>query len=429
MALELEDRLERVAERLAPTSASRERARSAALAALQQAPRRRPRRGLPVLSAVAAVVIVIVGILALLAAPWRESPLTTERALAALGHHPVVHAIVEQPRPRASVIELATGRERPEAHRSEYWYDDERDLLRVRLSVGGVPLPGGEYLHSPEGFFTDRGVQREQIRPPRLDPALGRFASGYKEALDNGEATVVGEEVVDGREAVILRFPEDQVSQDVRVAAYDVAVDADEFRPFRFRLSSNPDGSPPSPWSEAPRVIEIETIPRDPSDFEPPHAGKPRPAGQTGVEERTLDPADAAAALGRPAFWPGRAIEGAELTQIELMRLTTRWTDGRTSEGHALVFQYGVDRRTAHLEGKPSLIVTESSSAEETPRFDFGGAMPEPGELRLTGFGNAGAVDAEMWFGSMQRDGMYISLESPQRSLIVSAAKAMIPLD
>jgi hypothetical protein len=55
--------------------------------------------------------------------------------------------------------------------------------------------------------------------------------------------------------------------------------------------------------------------------------------------------------------------------------------------------------------------------------------MPRPGELRLAGPGRAEDGDAEMWFGAMQRDGVYISLESRQRDLILAAAKAMVPLD
>jgi hypothetical protein len=425
MPPELEDRLERAADALpAPSPNSRDRARGAALAALAPPPRRRRRQVVLLVPAVAFAVAVA----AVLAAPWRDNPLATERALAALGHEPVIHAIVEQPSPRQTVIDLASGRERPEAPRSEYWYDDERDVLRVRLSIGGRPLPGAEYVHSPEGFFTDRGVQRDQMRPPQLDPALEGFASGYREALDSGEATVVGEEVVDGREAVILRFPLPPGPSGEQISE-DVAVDADEYRPLRFRFSSTAAPGRTSPWSEAPRVVEIETIPRDARDFEVPQGSEPRPAGQTGVDERKLSPAEAATALGRPVFWPGRVVEGVELAQIELMRLTTTWTDGRVTEGHALVFRYGLDRRTAHLEGKPSLIMTEGTSTEGALRFELGGSMPRPGELRLAGPGRAEDGDAEMWFGAMQRDGVYISLESRQRDLILAAAKAMVPLD
>jgi hypothetical protein len=294
--------------------------------------------------------------------------------------------------------------------------------------VGGELLPGGEYLHSPEGFFTDRTVDRGQTQPPRLDPALQGFASGYREALDSGKATVVGEEVVDGREAIILRFSLPSGPSGEQVSE-DVAVDADDYRPLRFRFSSTAASGRTIPWSEASRVVEIETIPRDPRDFEPPQAGEPRPGGQTGVDERKLSPAEATTALGRPAFWPGRAVDGVELAQIELFRRTTTWTDGRVTENHVLEFQYGADQRTAHFEGKPSLIITEGTSAEDHLRFGLGGSAPGPGELRLTGAGMTDSGDAEIWFGNMQRDGVYISFRSPRRDLILAAAKAMVPLE
>jgi hypothetical protein len=426
MSLELEDRLEQAVDALpAPTPGSRDRARAAALAALGQAPRRRLRGVVLIVPAIALAVAVAGAVF--LAAPWQDGPLATERALAALGHQPVVHAIVEQPGEQRTIIDLTPGRERVEVLRTEYWYDGERNVLRVRLSMGERLLPGGEYLHSPEGFFTDRGVRRGQ-KPAQLDPALETFASGYRDALDSGEATVVGEEVIDGRKAIILRFSLPSPPSGEQLSE-DVAVDADDYRPLRFRFSSRADPSRTSPWSEAPRIIEIETIPRDTADFEPPRAGEPRPAGQTGVGERTLEPTEAATALGRPALWPGRVVAGVELTEIELTRLTTRWTDGRETEGHALVFRYGADRRTAHLEGKPSLIITEGTSIEHALRFDLGGSTPGPGELALAGVGKTDRGEAEMWFGSMQRDGIYVSFESPQRGLILAAAKSMVPLN
>jgi hypothetical protein len=429
MPRELEDRLERVADTLpTPTSESRDRARSAALAALAQPPRRRRRL---VFLVPAAAVTVAVGAVAILAAPWRDSPLVAEHALAALGDQPVLHVIVEQSSPRETVIDLASGGERPEAIRSELWYDDERDRLRGRLSWSGRP-PHLEYLHSPEGIFTDHGVERDQPGPPRLDPAMEGFASGYRKALDSGEATVVGKEVVDGREAVILRFSLPPRRKAARPQAFEeVAVDADDYRPLRVRFGPLMSSRP---WSEAPSVVEIETIARDPRDFERPPRGEPRPQWRIGVDERRLEPADAATALGRPAFWPGRTVAGVELAQIVLVRLTTTWTDRDVTEAPALMFQYATDRRTAHREGKPSLIMMERTLVgDEVVDLGVppqpGGSIPRPGELRLTGFGKTDSGDPEMWFGGMQRDGVYISFESKKRDLIVAAAKAMVRLD
>jgi hypothetical protein len=130
-------------------------------------------------------------------------------------------------------------------------------------------------------------------------------------------------------------------------------------------------------------VVEIDAVPRNSRDFVPPERAEPRPAQQTGVDERTLTPAEAATALERPGRWPGRVVDGVELAQIELMRLTTRWTDGRVTEGRALVFQYGADRRAAHLEGKPSLIITEGTSAEGLKLRDT--VTGEPSEMAVQG--------------------------------------------
>jgi hypothetical protein len=427
MSADLEERLERAVDDLpAPTDEARKRARSAALAALSQGPPRRRRR--PVLLFAAGALSVAVAVAAVLAAPWEDNPLASERALAALGDQPVVHAIVEHPGSGVTVVDLASGQQRSEAHRSEYWYDDERDLLRVRLTVGGKLLPGGEFVQSPEGFFTDRGGRQGHGRPPQLDLALEGFASRYRDALESGAATVVGEEVVDGRDAVVLRFSLRSGPQGEQISE-DVAVDADDYRPLRFRFSSSDVQT--TPWSKAPRVVEIATIARDPRDFARPEPAEPRPSQQTAVEEGTLTPAQAATALGRPVFWPGPTVGGVELAQIELMRLTTRWTDGDETESHALTFQYGVSQRDAYLEGKRSLIITEGTSPVEILRFGpLGAPPPGPDELRLIGFGrrNAGGSEAEMWFGSMQRDGVYISLQSPNRELVLAAARSMAPL-
>jgi hypothetical protein len=231
--------------------------------------------------------------------------------------------------------------------------------------------------------------------------------------------------VVDGREAIILRI-DLPPSPARRQMSEDVAVDAEHYRPLRFRVSSAHDPANGNPWW---RVVAIETIARDPAQFAPPARAEPRPTELTGTDERTLTPSEAATALQRPALWPGPAVDGIEFTQIELIKLTTRWTDGRVTENHALEFQYGADRRTSHLLGEPSLIITEGTSAQETPRFGMFGGPLSPGKLLLTGVGNADGSPVDMWFASMERDGVYISLESTQRELVLTAARSMVRLD
>ena len=150
-----------------------------------------------------------------------------------------------------------------------------------------------------------------------------------------------------------------------------------------------------------------------------------RPSEQIGVEERTLTPAEAATALARPAFWPGPLVNDVELNQIQLVRLMTRWGDKSLTKNRALVFQYGPGRSAGSSE--PWLTIIEGTSAEATPRFGLsGGPQLPPGKIQLTGVGDADGSEVETWFASMQREGVYISFESPQRELILAAAGSMV---
>jgi hypothetical protein len=149
-----------------------------------------------------------------------------------------------------------------------------------------------------------------------------------------------------------------------------------------------------------------------------------RPSEQIGVEQRTLTPAEAATALERPAFWPGPLINDVELRQIQLVRLMTRWGEKRVTENRALVFQYGPGRGAG--SGEPWLTITEGTSAEETPRFGTAGGPQLPSGMELTGAGDAEGGEADVWSASMERDGVYIAFESPQRELILAAAGSMV---
>ena len=421
MSAALDQLLEDAGEALPrPSETACDRARAAALLAMPRpgpavrAARGRRRRLALAFTALAASALAL---LVVALAPWRDSgPLATERALAAIGARPVIHAIVEQTDPQTTVVDLESGAARPEPQRTEYWYDDERGLLRTRLSLGGDAFT--ELLVTPEGAFSDLGPLGGAPFPARLDPALAGFASRYRPALASGEARVVERETVDGRDAVVL-----QISLP-RGGAADVVVDADDYRPLRFRYNG-PDE--PGAWW---RVLTIESIARDPSHFRRPELAAPRPVEQTGVEERTLTPIEAGSVLGRAASWPGADVAGVPLAKIELVKMTTRWSDGRVSEGHSLEFAYGELTPQGRLDRREnrSLTITVAASPENAPRFGSlrAAATPE-GKMRLVGAGRVRG-SAEMWFGSLQKDGVYFSLMSPERELVLRAARGLRPM-
>jgi hypothetical protein len=134
---------------------------------------------------------------------------------------------------------------------------------------------------------------------------------------------------------------------------------------------------------------------------------------------------DAATVLERPALWPGESVAGIELTEIAVMKLTTEWSDGRETEARALRFEYG--ERPRGRPGGRWLIITEGTSKVMSRFGSFADAGLRPGELRLTGLGGLDG-EPDLWFGWLEHNGVYLGFESPQRDLVLAAARALRPI-
>ena len=289
-------------------------------------------------SVVTAAVAVAAAIALALVAPWQErGPTFVDRALAAVGGGPVVHAVVEYSWDRDVVVEIATGEERQRVHRTEYWYDEERNTLRTRLLTDGVQLT--EIVETPRHAWSDVGEFPTAGNAAQLDPALKGFVTGYRDALDDGSAEVVHETTVDGRAAKVIRFhprPSGSVQE--------VIVDARTYRPLRFHHTYPPDGRRSPEW----RVVSIESISRDPSLFAPPPLSKPRPTQGWGLEASAIKPGDAARRLGvAPLGLTALAIE-----RVDLQRVGAELTDGHKVEG--VVLQDLLHGRCPRLAGRRS---------------------------------------------------------------------------
>jgi hypothetical protein len=417
MPTDLERRLDAAGDRLPlPSEAARLRARHGALAALTPAsatapPRARARRGVLLTAAAAALVVAATAAVALVTTLDGTSPFTAEKALAAIGDKPVVHAVVESERPSATIVDLTTGEERPQVQRTEYWHDAQRRMLRARVTVDGDVV--SEHLQARVGFGALPGA-----REPRLDPALAGFATRYREALESGQAQVIGSTEVDGRDVVLLRIELEPAPS--RPLYEEVELDADTYRPLRFRFLL--DGTAGHWW----RVLSIETLAREKGQFAPPPPGPSLPQSQTATDERELTPAEAAHALDRPALWAGRAVEGIGLTKIEVARLITRWTNGRKVEGRGLRIEYW----GGPLRSPPRwLEIRQGASLHSAPRLGpFDPGLP-PGQLELFGRGDHDGSAVDRWFGSLRTQGMFVTIESPEREVVLAAARALRPID
>ncbi len=344
-------------------------------------------------------------------APWSgHGPSPVARALAAIGPQPVIHAVVEFRRPSDVVVDLATGREHERVEQTEYWYDRDRSLLRTRLTVDGVFIT--EAVESRSGLETDVGHFAGGGVAPRLDPALAGFATRYREALADGSAKVVGHATVDGRNATVIRISVPDGGSE------DVDVDSDTYRPLSFTYTT-PDGKSSSSW----RVVEIESIPGDPSLFRPPQLSPPRPTeGETGGG-RVVTAAEAATALGRPALWAGERLGDLALAELRLEHGRTRWTDGRRGEARVLELRYGRRRAGDWVQ------IGEATSVDGAFAIGVSGVaggfpVPPEGSIAVTGVPGV----SHFWRGELRVGDVYVSLMSTSRELLMAAARSLRPL-
>lgn len=70
------------------------------------------------------------------------------------------------------------------------------------------------------------------------------------------------------------------------------------------------------------------------------------------------------------------------------------------------------------------------TSPDKTPRFApvDGEAVPA-GKVRLAFVESRDSRSIDMWFGNVQRDGLYINMQSPRRDLVLAAAEALRPIE
>jgi hypothetical protein len=394
-----------------------------------------------------ALVAVAVAVLALaIVSPWQQRHASVvDRALAAIGDAPVLHAVTRQ-------VSLASGKRVAEQRvdQTEIWYDQSRGLEHTLTRTNGVVSQ--DVLQTPDGVSSDRGpvytcawiarhpleATKERVScrfdgnngtiprnvpesPPVVDPALAGFVNGYRDALASGEAQKIGEGELDGRHVYWLELrlqpPVDpsapaQATPDQRER---VAVDAETYKPLLVRTFSN--GSPGVSYS----VLQIETLAAGAGDFRKPTLQPAERLVSIGSVEdpRPIDLAGARALLGDRGFWLGSEFEGLKLSSIERVTLRTgysRLAGLPPRDDPGLRLSYG-----ERAPGASYLTLTEAAR----PEFALGwssGPFPaetvKPGFLRLAFFG-----------GYLIRDGLYLSIVAkPSGDSVLAAARSLVPI-
>jgi hypothetical protein len=110
----------------------------------------------------------------LLFATGEVKPTLVDRTLAAVGHEPVLHAVIRQPRPSdTTLVELSTGKrvDVPRVVEPEIWFDQERGLEHTITRATGRPTQ--DELFTPQGS-SPRAGQSGRARESRRIPSRRR---------------------------------------------------------------------------------------------------------------------------------------------------------------------------------------------------------------------------------------------------------------
>jgi hypothetical protein len=226
--------------------------------------------------------------------PWAvERRSFLERALAAVDDGPVIHAVLRG-QWGGTNVDLETG-ERTLVHgESEIWYDPRRKVIRVVSRLGGTIT--GDHV------FQQERASRELI-------ALAR---DYRTALESGSARIVGEDVLEGEKVtwvVVVAEMLPHAGGPLREWTQQVAVSQDTFKPVATRDAIG--GKPAAGTLQ--RVIELEALPGSAVNLAIPKERVEDAGFHGGHEPIAVDRAPDL--LGRPPLWLGWEHAGLPLRQ------------------------------------------------------------------------------------------------------------------
>jgi hypothetical protein len=344
-------------------------------------------------AAAAAVALVVVS-------PWgtgRGASLV-ERALAAVGRGPVIHAVIESDTGLTS-IDIATGRETPVAGSLEIWFDQRRHVEHSLRRANGRILD--DMLQTPNGTVSLAG-NNPAVPPPILDPALAKSVDGYREALASGQAKPDGDGTIGGRPVSWLKLTPPGGGSE------RIAIDQDTSEPVRVE-SVSADGAR---WDYD--VLSIEALPEGSGDFTPPRPSTAPAPKAFEREPAPIAPAEATTVVPG-ALGVGLSFKGLPLTQVSRAKLSTLFEPGANREpavSSGLELDYGSDNL---FDGRPYLWIQEAM--QPNPQYGWRPPLlPAPGHL-LVGRGG----------GQMVENGIYVTILASNRELMIEAARALEP--
>lgn len=395
--------------------------------AAEPARARRSKRSYLARRLVPVVVLAAAALVAGLIAPWQHGPSFADRALAAIGDGPVIHAVLRS-ETGDTYIDLATGKETPQLVTTEIWFDSERRFEHWRSSIDGRLQY--EVLETPTGITTSHGPSQTEPRDPKLDPALAEFIDGYRSALGNGAAHAIGSGTVNGHDVTWIEFalyPPTSKWQE----AERVAVDSGSSLPLRIERyhDGHTEGSSD--------VVLIETLQEGSGDFTAPKAGLPT-NGDMRDHITPVSPSDASEALPG-AVWVGESVSGLPLRDISRVTLTTLYRAGSGLEplvNTGLELQYGEGSPFTPPPSKTQdgSFVRLEEAAQPQSMYDWtDNAVPPAGNVLVGCVKPIGPLPDNVFqmrgcSGRLIKNGVYVHISASSRELLLAAARALEPI-
>jgi hypothetical protein len=329
---------------------------------------------------VLAAAIIAVGLIA----PWNHSPSFTERALAAIGDEPVIHAVVRS-KTLFTEINLATGRGKPYLATSEFWYDSQRHIAMWKSGQA----PG----------FED-------------DPYVAGFLVRYRSALEKGaKATKKG--MLNGHEVIWFGTP-----------ALRIAVDNKSALPLRIEYH-DPTGT--LSWD----VLSIETLPGGKGNLVPL---KTSPYNHLVALDSQAAARTVPVSLSRVskllpgALWNGESFSGQSLLRITRMTLTTNYKGAPRDPREGIRMKYGEGwwsnnpTESNPLASKPFVRLDETVKPLPNGYWPYR-YVPRSGSL----ISYCGLLTHHCE-GFLVKNRIYVLVAASSRDLMLAAARALKPI-
>jgi hypothetical protein len=315
------------------------------------------------------------------------------RAAAALGDNAVLH-LVGEGQTGETLVNLKTGERKPQTMRIELWSDRKFERAHFVMRVHGVAAD----VLLPDDL--QHGAHAGDV-----DPAFGGFWTGYRKALDDGDATVESSGTIDGHDVYWLRFKSVRKGE----PGSEVAIDRQTYKPVVLRTFTSPTKH------DDVHILVAETVPFDGADFKRVgqslfgSIGSSSSGGSSSAPTETAHPV-----VKAPWLTPGETVAGLKLASVGS---TSTTTNGRTLEGIELRYGTGY--------GPKALTIDELPKADNPRGWKY---IPSGWIDIQTGQGSDGTSTFDTWTGKVAKDGVYVTIDTAAgEGALLEAARALEP--